>query len=382
MKQIKNILVVSPDYPYKEEYVYPFVQNLCNELARQGYTVVVLSAQSITSAIIHNKKIRPKERQEEVGTSKVSIYQPITVTFPYRFWRLYNYMTRWGTMKFLKKMKFKPDIVYCHFWRSAYLVLPYIKHTNLPLFVATGEGALFKIADVLGTPEYLEISKYLSGVISVSKNNKDISSEIGILGQQDCLVAPNAVDNNLYHKNNKDYLRDKYNYSKTDFIVAFIGAFNERKGSLRLSKAIDKVGNVKSFFIGGAGESALEGPKCEGILYQGKLPHDVIPDYLNMADIFVLPTLNEGCCNAIVEALACGLPIVSSDRPFNYDILNKTNSILVDPMNINEIADAIRMLKENSMLRARLSEGALNTAKDLTINRRATKIMDFIKQHI
>jgi glycosyltransferase involved in cell wall biosynthesis len=96
----------------------------------------------------------------------------------------------------------------------------------------------------------------------------------------------------------------------------------------------------------------------------------------------VLPTLNEGCCNAIVEALACGLPIVSSDRPFNYDILNKTNSILVDPMNINEIADAIRMLKENSMLRARLSEGALNTAKDLTINRRATKIMDFIKQHI
>ena len=101
-----------------------------------------------------------------------------------------------------------------------------------------------------------------------------------------------------------------------------------------------------------------------------------------MADIFVLPTLNEGCCNAVVEALACGLPVVSSDRPFNYDVLNESNSIMVDPMNVDEIADAIRKLKEDKELRHRLAEGALKMAEELTIDRRAQRILEFMESHI
>ena len=101
---------------------------------------------------------------------------------------------------------------------------------------------------------------------------------------------------------------------------------------------------------------------------------------MNAADIFVLPTVAEGCCNAIVEAMACGLPVVSSDLPFNDDILNETNSIRIDPTNINQIAEAIKILKESIEMRQRLSAGALKTAEHLSVHNRAVRILAFINE--
>jgi glycosyltransferase involved in cell wall biosynthesis len=94
----------------------------------------------------------------------------------------------------------------------------------------------------------------------------------------------------------------------------------------------------------------------------------------------VLPTLAEGCCNAIVEAICCGLPVISSDRKFNYDVLDESNSIMVDPLDVGAISQAIKELKDNPDLRDKLSKGALDKAKDLTISQRAKKIISFIKQ--
>ena len=110
------------------------------------------------------------------------------------------------------------------------------------------------------------------------------------------------------------------------------------------------------------------------------IKHEKIPAFLNACDIFVLPTLSEGCCNATIEAMACGLPIVSSDLPFNYDVLNETNSVLIDPTSVDEIRDAIKQIKNDSDLRQRLSRGALETAEKLTIEARANRIIKFIEE--
>ena len=118
------------------------------------------------------------------------------------------------------------------------------------------------------------------------------------------------------------------------------------------------------------------------ILFKGKLPHDDIPTYLNAADAFVLPTLHEGCCNAVVEGMACGLPIISSNRPFNWDVLDETNSIMIDPESVEEIRNAIVELRDNPERRDQLSIGALEKAKDLTIGKRASKIAEFIQSRI
>lgn len=137
--------------------------------------------------------------------------------------------------------------------------------------------------------------------------------------------------------------------------------------------------NIKSIFIGTPADNEHEQPECDGILFRGGLPHEQINSYLNCSDAFVLPSLAEGCPNSVIEAMACGLPIISSDLPFNYDILSNENAILVDPLDVKAIAAAIKQLKDNDSLKDRLAKDSLTKAKELTIKERVSKILMFIQ---
>ncbi|MCS3173146.1 glycosyltransferase [Bacteroides thetaiotaomicron] len=92
--------------------------------------------------------------------------------------------------------------------------------------------------------------------------------------------------------------------------------------------------------------------------------------------------MNEGRSNAIVEAIACGLPIISSNLPFNDDILDSSNALLVNPESVDDIASAIKQLMDNSDLRQKLAEGSKEKAKSLRIEFRAKKIIEFINRQM
>ena len=117
---------------------------------------------------------------------------------------------------------------------------------------------------------------------------------------------------------------------------------------------------------------------CPGIIHKGEVEHDLLPLYLNCADVFVMPTQKEGCCNAIVEALAMGLPVISSDGAFNDDILDENNSIRINPNDIDAIAEAIKKLKEDNILRNKMVEYTLSRHTEYSIEGRAKRIIDFI----
>lgn len=71
-----------------------------------------------------------------------------------------------------------------------------------------------------------------------------------------------------------------------------------------------------------------------------------------------------------------------SDMEFNWDVLNENNSLLFDPMDIDQIAAAINSLYENKQLREKLSKGAIQTASKLTIDARVERILKYIKSRL
>jgi glycosyltransferase involved in cell wall biosynthesis len=119
---------------------------------------------------------------------------------------------------------------------------------------------------------------------------------------------------------------------------------------------------------------------CPGILFKGSIDHRSLPEYLNAADIFVLPTQKEGCSNAIVEALAVGLPVVSSNGSFNDDILDSQNSLRINPDSVNEIKESILTLKNNEKLREHMRCTSERRHDSYSLDARAQKILTFLER--
>lgn len=371
-----KILVFTYDYPYGKYNNFAFVKQLVDQFAVMGHDCTVVSPWPI----IRKKGCAEKEvteRHENGGS--VTVLRPNYLTIPFLHIGSF-YPSQWfrdrAVRRAIKRMRDIPDVVYCHFWRQGLSACPYAQQWGKPLFVASGESNIATMID------FGKVSKSfldnVRGVICVSSKSRDESIDFGLATPEKCVVLPNAVDSDKFHKIDKAECRRKLGIPVERFVICFVGWFIERKGPLRLAEAVASL-NDDSIGVLYVGEGP-QVPKGKNILFKGSVLHDNLPLYLNAADVFVLPTLNEGCCNAIVEAMACGLPVISSDMDFNKDILDDTNSILVNPSDVNEIARTIRRFADDKELRLKLSEGALSTAKGLSIDKRAEKIINFIEQ--
>ncbi len=378
-----NICFLSYKYPGKHNTSdYAFVKQLVDAIAALGHHCYVLAPFNVT----HYKCIIPSKDEYNVGKGQVTVIRPLYLSFStYHIGTFYPsaWLRNRALKKAFKMMKIKPVVVYGHFWKYAYDGFEYARNNNIPLFVATGESELKDM--FTPGPDHAAFKDYVSGVICVSSKNRNESIELGFTTAEKCQVFPNSINANLFRKLDKKLCREQLGLPQDAFIVAFVGWFIERKGPMRVANAIKQIKGkpVYSIFIGKGEDGGQEQvPDCDNILFKGALPHDSIPQYLNAADVFVLPTLNEGCCNAVVEAMACGLPIISSNRSFNWDVLNESNSILVDPTNVEEIARAIQDLRDDEQKREHLAQGALEMAMNLTIEKRAQGIVDFIQSKI
>lgn len=370
-----NIAIIAPGYPYKRNNAYAFVKQLVDEFARQGVSCSVIAPNSVVS----NRRICPKVTHEgPEGAASVTVYRPNILSFS--GWKLggkpiSRLIRRRAVERALRRLPQQPDLIYGHFWVSGWMGARYAKEHGIPLFVATGES---NIAQMF--PPSADNRSFLDdvrGVVAVSEKNKRESVALHYTTAERCEVFPNGVDLSIFHPMEQTAARERLRIEKEAFVVIFVGSFIERKGAHRLSEAIGMITGkrVFSIFVGEEGDCK---PSCENILYCGKVKHEELPLYLNAADAFVLPTLKEGCCNAIVEAMACGLPIISSDMDFNDGLLDERNAIRVDPMNVEALAQAIVRLRDDKMLRRQMGAESLRRAQSLRIADRAAAILQFI----
>lgn len=383
-----KLLVSANNYPTQEYPLQAFIGVLCEELTRQGHDVTVIAPVSVLSFIKHGIKMPPKKFEVAVKTSSglksIRVYRPrVLGPGEGRFIKITSWLTQQVLSRCAKNLGDDFDIVYCHFWSSALNLKSYLEKSRIPLFVVSGEDDIdLKYLRDKSVIDYL--NQRTKGVICVSSKNRVESVAKKLTIEEKCIVLPNAINEKEFYVMGKTKAREVLGFTNEDFIVAFCGRFNYRKGLLRVSDAIDKCKDeyIKSIFIGKPVDGAPCYPKCDGILFQGTLPHDKIVTYLNSADVYVLPTLAEGCSNSIVEAMACGLPIISSDLPFNWDVLDSTNSIMLDPLDVDAIAKAIQKLKNNPELRQNMSASSVNKMKELTIEKRVSKIVKFIESKL
>lgn len=381
---MKKIAFITNKYPNSiENNVLVFLQQLVWEIAELDEDCIVICPVPVN---INPKylKFPYKTYEKTENGSEVTIYFPKYIGFgqsdifgfnPAKLTT--NNFTR-AVKKVIGKMNIKPDALYGHFVTPAGITAARVgREFNIPSFMAYGEAT----SNMIKHFGYNEVSKELAsldGVISVSTQNKNILLSIDAVSEDIIEVFPNGYREERFYPRDKQLSRSKFNLPEDKFIVCFVGSFDHRKGIERLISAVNELDDVY-VICGGKGELVPESNKC---LYNKSVDHADLPYFYSAADVFVLPTLNEGCCNAIIEAMACGLPIISSNQPFNDDILDDSCSIRINPLNVKQIKQSIAYLYNNEQELNDFKKGSLKKAESFKLKLRAKNIIYFIGNKI
>jgi len=183
-----------------------------------------------------------------------------------------------------------------------------------------------------------------------------------------------------FSKANGEGLRKKLLNNKYDHIILFVGRMVKEKNLINFLKGIKLVlernPSVLLLMIGegiGKGkekEKAIlfaEEIKISGnIKWLGHIPQNMLPEYYKAADLFALFSVSEGFPRVLMEAVAAGLPIVSSRVSGSTDtIINGESGFIVEINDIKDFADKICLLLENKDLRENFSKKAYECLKNL-----------------
>lgn len=203
-------------------------------------------------------------------------------------------------------------------------------------------------------------------------------------------MIPNSVDTNRFYPVKPDVrceLRQKLGLPIENKIIIYTGRLVSYKGLpllLRVWKEIEHTHKNVSLLLVGAG--GLDIHNCEAELkeYVSKncLQKSVhftgnvrnVHEYLQASDIFVFPTENEAFGISLIEAMACGLPVISTPVGGVKDILqHKDNSLVVGSGNFQELHDALNRLITDDTLAVCLGKAACQTAQDKYSTENITK---------
>ncbi len=379
---MKEICVVADGYPYDKNNHCVFVRELVAQIAKEGIKCSVIAPVMKT---IGKKTLIPYHYKDVLDeNSVVDVYRPSFTHFSSKpgLMGISSFMHCKAVLKAIKKENLNPNVIYGHFiYHNGLSAISVAKKIGAKSIIACGENShrLEK-----GNKPYSIGLKWhnwkkklsrVCGIICVSEENRKrlICNGFVEKGTRMCVI-PNAVDTETFCVTDKREARKSLGFPLDAFIATFVGSFNDRKGNRRMDEAL-KDEKVKTVFVG----SGCEFTPASDCIHCGPVKHSDLSVYLNASDMFVLPTTGEGCCNAIIEAVCCGLPVVSSKEPFNDGILCDDYSLRIDSMSVPQIKEAVLKLKNEKTLLEGMHKEAMKAAEQFSIEKRARKILDFIK---
>ncbi len=97
----------------------------------------------------------------------------------------------------------------------------------------------------------------------------------------------------------------------------------------------------------------------------GGLPPEQVASWIGASDLLTLPSWSEGYPNVVVEALACGRPVVGTDVGGMREILREDNGVLVPPRDADALADGLRLCLARDWDRAAIAAAMTRTWDDV-----------------
>lgn len=234
-------------------------------------------------------------------------------------------------------------------------------------------------------PRIAEKSRF---IVTVSNFEKAFMLERLNIPEEKIKVVYNAVNerfNTHYSEADKQAFRQRFNLP-TDYIL-FLGYAAPRKNALGVIQAYAQycsrvkdnlpmviLGNDKAY-VEDALEKIGKGECIDRFLFPGYIPTPDMPLLYSTCSLFLYPSLREGFGLPILEAMACGAPVITSNTSSMPEVAGDS-AYLVDPYKLEEITEGIIHLSQNESQRQNLISKGLDRAKLFTWKSTAEKILD------
>jgi glycosyltransferase involved in cell wall biosynthesis len=190
-------------------------------------------------------------------------------------------------------------------------------------------------------------------------------------------VIPHGVDFNIFKKDEQArvFLRKRYDISDC-FVVMNVGQLIRRKKQEDIIKALHGIPNIVFILVGRGGEEenlkTLASKLRVKLIHFKYVPESFLADLYNAADVYVHTSIIEGFGLTILEAMACGLPVVVYETADFQKIINDSGFVLKQG-DIAGLSEKIELLQEDEKMRRHLSENALRQSKKFVWKESALK---------
>jgi glycosyltransferase involved in cell wall biosynthesis len=175
-------------------------------------------------------------------------------------------------------------------------------------------------------------------------------------------------------------------YKLPERFLLFVGLFSPRKNigcTLKAFKILKEVYRVphQLVLVGENGWGFREDLRLiklfgleKDVVFTGYVADEDLPAVYSLADVFVLPSIYEGFGMPVVEAMACGTPVVTSNTSALAEVVGGSG-VLIDPYNPEEIAHKVNLIITDKKLRASLSEAGKERAGQFCWDKAARELI-------
>lgn len=356
--RLKRILFVSPNLAAggaQRQLI-----NIANGLHRRGYEVSVF--------LFYDRGNLKRSLDKDIKT-----FSPSFIKFPEKlrlFWVLYGALRLLGVV-----MTEKPDLLYSRQWPKIPVA---IIGKILGVKTVSVEGNNLRHTLVLRKRPLLFMIRRLCAQLSdkVVANSASLAREVKEVFSLDSDVAViyNGIDIEDIREKSKEEQSHRWLGTETPLILAMGYLKDDQKGFSYLLEAIEIVNRsrpARLIIIGNGKKEKLEELSMKLSIKDKTDFFSTIPNpfpYVARADIFACSSLYEGLSNVILEALALGKPVISTDHKHgaNEIIENGKNGILVPVRDPQKMAQAILKVLEDAELRRSLEEEARKRSENFS----------------